>query len=93
MAEEQNDELVFDPPVRLGKIMDWVEREMTEWAEEVISDYGWDHEELTEEQCDALEAYIDENDSWSDIAMMGMRNVLNFNRDRLYEEEYNNDNA
>ena len=40
MAEELVE--VFDPPVRLGKIMDWVEREITEWAEEVISDYGWD---------------------------------------------------
>jgi len=91
MAEELVE--VFDPPVRLGKIMDWVEREMTEWAEGVISDYGWDIEELTEEQCDALEVFIDDNDGYADIAMMGMRNVLNFNRDRIYEEEYNNDNA
>ena len=81
-----SEEVKFEPNIRFGKWMDNLEREFTEHANDVILDWGWDPDNLTEEQVEAIRTYIDEKETegW-DFLMMGFRNVCNWAEDNFYE--------
>ena len=81
-----SEEVKFEPNIRFGKWMDNLEREFTEYANDIILDWGWDPDKLTEEQVDAIRTYIDEKEEegW-DFLMMGFRNICNWAEDNFYE--------
>ena len=51
-------EIKFDPYVKYSKWMDNLEREFTEAAERIIVDFGWDPDNLTEDEISAIRDYI-----------------------------------
>jgi hypothetical protein len=81
-----SEEVIFNPYIKFGKWMDNLEREFTEYAHDIILEWGWDPDELTEEQVDAIRVYIDtkEEEGW-DFLMMGFRNVCNWAEDNFNE--------
>lgn len=81
-----SEDVTFDPYIKFGKWMDNLEREFTEHAHDIILEWGWDPDELTEEQVDAIRVYIDkkEEEGW-DFLMMGFRNVCNWAEDTFNE--------
>jgi len=88
-----SDDLVFEPAVRLSKWHDNLISNLTEEAHELIVDFGWDPDDLSQEQIDAIRTWVDEQDGYGyDFIMSGFRNVISWAENELWEKE-NNDNA
>ncbi len=79
-------EIKFDPYVKYSKWMDNLEREFTEAAERIIVDFGWDPDNLTEDEISAIRDYIDQKEEEGyDFLMMGFRTVCNWAEDNINE--------
>jgi len=69
----------FEPYIKFHKWMDNLEREFTEFAEEIITDWGWDPNDLTDEQVAAIWEYIEAREEEGyDFLMMGFRNICHW---------------
>jgi len=71
------------------KILDWVEREMTECVEEYVCEYyGFESvEELSQEQLDELETFREEELTEHHPLRIGFSNVINHMENLLWERE------
>lgn len=63
---------------KAGKMLDWIENEVTNWASDLVTEhFGCEIEELTREQIDEVIEQWEEITEFDDTLGLGFRNVIN----------------